>query len=237
MDETGSTDASHRLEEWSAGFSRSASEHAQKLIAVFLEEFPQAGEELRVLAATVRDLWQDEDHTAIAPPSASALLQGVKAWLDRHHLSSSVLFLTIGATVEAWMKNPEETRIAPAGVIRMQQPVPEPPIYRPESMTREQYIAAIREYMPVAEAAWHASAAAAGEELVRVRAPRARDPADPFRHYRWLARYQEGTPRARIAKDFDVEPNAVRDAIAQLAEALKLKLREQPMGRPRRAAD
>ena len=237
MDETGSTDASPRLEEWSPGFSRSECEHAQKLIAVFLGEVPQACEELQALAAAVRAQSQREDHAAYAPPSALALLQGVKAWVVRHHLSSPVLLMTVAATVEAWMKNPAETRVAPAKIVRITQPIPAPPTYRPESMTRESYLAAIREYMPTAEAAWRASTEAAGEHLVRVRVPRARDAADPFRHYRWLAQYQEGAPRDAIAKEFGVERNAVRDAIAFLANALELKLREQPRGRPRHVAD
>ena len=233
MDETGSTDASPRLEEWSAEFSRSASDHAQKLIAVFLGAVPQAREELQALAAAVRAEWQRENHTGYAPPSAIALLQGVRAWVDQHHLNSPVLAMTVGATIEAWLKNPEETRVAPAKILRIQQPVPEPPVYRPESMTRASYIAAIREYMPVAEAAWRASTEAAGEHLVEVRVPRARDAADPFRHYRWLAQYQEGSARDVIAKKFGVERNAVRDAIKVLADEVGLVLREQPRGRPR----
>ncbi len=102
----------------------------------------------------------------------------------------------------------------------------DPPVYRPESMTRQQYIAAVRAYMPLAEQAWRASAEAAGEHLVRVRAPRARDAEDPLRQYRWLARYQEGSSRAVIANDFEVDRNAVRDALRGLAGTLGLALRE-----------
>src|SRR5207249_115570 len=117
---------------------------------------------------------------------------------------------------------------------RIPQPVPTPPLYHPESMTREQYRAAIGQYMSFAEASWRASAELAGERFVRVPSSRARHSMDPLRRYRWLAQYQAGLPRAQIAARFDVTRNAVRDAIDGLAKELLLMLRAEPTGRPRR---
>ncbi len=232
--------AGGRLEEAALSLSRSSAAHAQNLIAAVLEELPEAMADLREVAAAVRrETGQHADDSPYGPgflAGTQLLVKGVSDWVGKYHLESEIIWWTVGATVEAWSVGPDESRVVRAKIIRVPQPVPEPPVYRPESMTRGEYRAMIDAYMPRAEEAWRVSAEAAGEVVVHVRQRRVTSREDPLMHYRWLARYQSGWPKARIAKAFGRQPSTVRDALSALARSLGLRLREQEVGRPRRRA-
>ncbi len=215
------------------------------LLEAVREECPDAFCELHYIVEHVREAHEDE-MSLPWPQNATVgvtILELALEWASEHNLASTLIALTVGHTLEYWLKDPEaeeEQRIGPAPIIRVEPMMPDPPRpYKPWRETRQEYLHELTgggKYLDQVEEEWCDAAKAQGWQVHKTPEKRSRG-GGPTLHFRWLAQYQvlgnnlEEIGQAYLDEDQTltrkpVEDGAIRKAIQTTAVLVGITLRK-----------